>query len=344
MPKSDSAEPAAMQRMASILQGLWLGQAVAVAAELGVADALQDGPQSAARLAERLDCNADALFRLLRALCGEGVFEFCVATRRFKLNALARTIARDNPPNLWPLASYAGVEAHAALSGLGDAVRSGRSDLSRHLGAGLFDHFDRNPDRGQVFEQLMKMRYRRENAAFLDAVTLPEVATIADIGGSSGDFLGQVLERYPNSQGLLFDRPEVLKLLDRSRFLKQIVERIECKPGDFFKTIDVSADVYLMRHVIHDWDDAQALRILKNCKAAMTPTSRLLVIEGLVTDDNQPSDMKWRDLTMLILFNGRERTLTEYRQLFDKAGLRLADVTTAEDGLTVFDLRTELRN
>jgi SAM-dependent methyltransferase len=310
-----------VQRLLGLLAGKWVTAAVAAAAELGVADALAAGPLSAADLAERLGCDGQALGRVLGVLLGEGVFELD-AHGRYALTAVG---AQLQTGALRELARFVGAPfMWAPWAHVADAVRGGASAFARAQGAELFE---RHAGDAALYHRAVDAFTRREARALAEAFDFSELGCIVDVGGGLGTLLVEVLGRYPALQGTLFDRPAVIEQARVALADAPERPRIELCAGDFFAALPGGAHAYVVKHVLHNWDDAHATRLLARCAQGLAPGGKVLIVEGLLLPGNVRDATRMLDLEMFVLCGaGRERTKPEFRKLLAEAGLRL--VTT----------------
>jgi len=318
-----TAQPAAAQRqLQHLLNGSRVTQIIAVAARLGIADALADGPKTAEELAAATGAHADALYRVLRALASLNVFEE-VAPRRFALTPLAMLLQADHPNSMRAWAIMSGEEPYRAWSDLLHSVMTGAPAFEHVYGAPRFDYLAQHPEASALFNQSMSENSRRAAAAILAAYDFPKAGTVVDVGGGQGILLTSVLRAHLGLRGVLFDQPQVVA--EAMPILEDagMAERCALVGGDFFSSPFPAGDLYLLRRVLHDWDDKRSVAILRQCAQAMAPGGKALGIESVITPGNEASWAKFLDLQMLVMTGGRERTEEEYRQLFAAAGLRL---------------------
>lgn len=307
--------------------GARLTQMLHVAAELGVADQLTDDAASAGCSVEELAaaCRAhpDTLFRLLRGLASVGVFTE-TSPRTFALSPLAQLLRSDHQYSLRQCVRMVGEEHYLSLDGLLQSVRTGMPCFRDRYGCSMFEHYQSNPRRGEIFDGAMTELTRSATPGLLTAYPFDELELLVDVGGGRGELLKAVLEHYPNLRGIVFDQPFVVEGVEIPDHLQG---RLAAEGGDFFQTVPEGADAYLMKQVIHDWDDERCLQILGQIRKAMLPSSRLLILEQVIPEGNDPSPGKLLDINMLVMTEGgRERTPVEYAQLFEKAGLELRNI------------------
>jgi hypothetical protein len=322
--------------MALMITGYWVSQMVHVAAKLGLADCLANGPKTADELAASTGTHARSLYRLLRALASVGVFSED-DERRFSQTALSEYLCKDLPGSQWAMAIMMGDEHYHAWGDLLESVRTGQSAFDRLYGRPIFDYLGERPEQAQVFDAAMTSIHGRETQAVLDAYGLADVGVLADVGGGNGSNLIGVLAQYPRMKGVLFDLPHVVERARSDIEAAGLAGRCEVIGGDFFGAIPVQADAYFLRHIIHDWDDEKAGLILSNIRRAMPEGARLLVVEHVLPPGDEPSFGKLLDLNMLLLPGGLERTEAEFRRLFDGAGFRLTRIVPAQGDLSVIE-------
>lgn len=316
--------------MLQLLNGFRVTQVLYVAARLGLADILKDGPQSIEALTATTGANADALYRVLRVLASIGVFEE-ISARQFALTPLAVLLQNDHPSAVRAQARFFGDEPYRACGGLYDSVITGENAYERVFGAPHFEYLAQHPDQNEVFNQAMSASSRQAALAIAQAYDFSAAGTVVDIAGGQGVLIAAILRAHPALRGVLFDQPHVvenaLPLLESAG----VAGRCELASGDFFASVP-SGDIYTLRHILHDWDDEHAIAILRSCAEAMNSGGRTLVVESVIEPGNEPSPAKFLDLMMFVMNGGRERTAEEYRRLFAAAGLRLTRIipTSAE--------------
>jgi len=320
-------------RMNQMLTGYWISQALYVAAKLGLADLLTAGPRSASDLAQATKTHAPSLYRLLRALASLGVFSED-GNGSFSMTPLAECLRSDVPGSQ---RFMTGEEHYQAWGELLYSVRTGNTAFDRLFGMPVFEFLARNPEQATIFDAAMVGVHGWETAAMLDAYDFSGIGTLADIGGGNGSLLTAVLKQYPALRGILFDLPGVT---ERARADLQGAGLADCcrvVGGNFFEEVPSGADAYLMRHIIHDWDDEKATRILRNVHQAMGKEGRLLLVEGVIPPGNDPYFGKLLDLTMLVIPGGKERTDEEYRKLYEAAGFRLTRIVPTRGEVSVIE-------
>ncbi len=330
------SQPTPQQQIAHMITGYWVAQAVYVAAKLGLADRLRDGPRTADELAQATATQPRPLYRLLRALASVGVFAED-AQQRFSLTPLADCLRGDVPGSQQALAIMAGEEHYAAYGELLYSIQTGRTAFEKIYGQPVFDFLSAHPDQARVFDRAMVSVHGRETAAVLDAYDFSGLGVVADLGGGNGSVLTAILQKYRTMRGILFDLPGVVQRAKANIAAAGLADRCQVVGGSFFDSVPPGADAYLMRHIIHDWDDERALRILRSIHRAMGAGSRLLVVEGVIPPGNEPAFGKLLDLTMLVIPGGQERTREEYEALFREGGFRLTRIVPTAAEVCIID-------
>jgi hypothetical protein len=336
---SDLDSLASPQKIVMMMTGAWIAQAVAAAAELGIADHIGDEPVPAAQLAKRCGAHSESLYRLMRALASVGVFAEAGAGR-FTLTPLAAALRSDAPDSVRAYAMMAGAEWQWRSWGrLADSVRTGTPAFKHVFGMPIFDYYALHPEAQRISAEGLTSRSVAENAAIAKVCELPAARTIVDIGGGEGTLLVEILRNHPSARGVLLERTAILPAA-RATFEKAgLAGRCTLVDGDFFAGVPSGADVYLLKKVIHDWPDERARIILANCRAAMPKHARLLLIDFVVPPGNGPSYAKFLDLLMLVYAGGRERTEAEHRALLASAGLALDRIIPTSSGISIIEAK-----
>jgi hypothetical protein len=323
------------QLMNQMLGGYWITQAIYVAAELGIADMLAKGPLTVEILAKQSSSNSDALYRVLRALASAGIFSED-GERTFSLTPLAENLRSEIPGSQRSFAIMSGAEFFQTWGRLLHSVRTGEDAFRKVYGKPFFEYMTERPERGRIYDAAMNGIHDFETEPMLDAYDFSQFGSVVDIGGGNGLQLARILKRHPMLEGMLFDMPAVAEnaLATISDF--GLSERCQIVGGDFFSSVPSGADAYIMRHVIHDWEDGKAVSILSNCREAMNPGGRILVVESVIPDGNTPCFGKWLDL-MMLLVSGLERTKEQYGRLFNEAGLKLNRVVPTAHEISIIE-------
>ena len=336
-PQGDEQQLPPEAALTQMLFGAFVSQAVSVAAELGVADLLAAGPRAVDALAAATRTHERSLYRVLRTLASVGVFREA-GERVFEMTPLAEPLRSDAPNTVRNGAIFMGAEWHWRVYGeMLHSVRTGESAWSRAHGADVFGYFAANPERGEVFNRAMTDMSAAAAAAVTEAYDFGGIGTLVDVAGGHGRLLAAVLRANPGARGVLFDLPQVIAGAPATLEREGVSERVELASGDFFAAVPEGADAYMMKHIIHDWDDERAARILGNVRRAMRDGGRVLLVETVVPEGNEPHFGKLMDLEMLVSPGGVERTEREYRELLARAGLELRRVTPTRSYVSIVE-------
>lgn len=333
MHADDVPTPVMLLRM---MTGYWVSKALNVSAELGVADLLRDGPRTSDELAAACGAHPPTLYRLLRALSSVGVFAEG-EERRFALTPLAELLRSDVPGSMRALARMYGSEQYRAWDGLLDSVRTGEPAFDRTFGASYFDYLGRNPEAGAVFNEAMTGWTTQVTDAVVAAYEFVGMNTVVDVGGGHGLLLATILRAHPAMRGVLFDLPQVIAGARPLLEAAGVADRCAAVGGDFFASVPDGGETYILAQILHDWDDERCRVILENCRRAMRPEGKLLVVEQVLPPANEPAFGKWLDLHMLVLLTGRERTEAEYRALLRASGFELTGVIPTSSGAGIVE-------
>jgi hypothetical protein len=304
-----------------MLMGTWVAQALGAVARLGVADQLSDGPKTADEIASAVGADARNLGRTIRALAGVGLFA-STDDGKWALTPVGEALKTDAPNSMRFMAIAETDHAHwAGWERFTDAVKTGKPQAEAALGCQPWDYYAKNPEDGANFSRAMANISGMAIAPVLASYDFSGAEHIADIGGAFGALLAAVLRKQPDAKGILFDLPNVVE--GAAPVLGDVANRVERVGGDFLSGSLPSADLYLLKHVLHDWDDEKSITILKGVRAAMNPGAKVAVIEFVIPEPLEPGPSTLMDLNMMVMLDGMERTRSEYGALFEKAGLKL---------------------
>lgn len=334
LPGSGPVRPAEPVRaLLDILHGSWKTQAICAAAELGLADQLAGGGRRVGDLAAACGCHAPSLRRLLQALISLGL---CVELEdgAVTLTPMGACLRSDGDDSLRSWIIWWGRHLLPVWAKLPYSIRTGEEARSLVTGVEGFGQLDRAPELAELFNAAMTQLTRLVAQGVARSYDFSRARQIADLGGGQGELLATVLESAPASRGLLFDLPHALPGARQHLAARGMLARCDLVEGDFFRSVPATADFYLMKSILHDWDDERAVALLANCRRAMHPDARLLLVEHIMPQSLQVSaehqSLARLDLSMLVALGARERTEAEYGALLEKSGLRLNRILPAE--------------
>jgi O-methyltransferase domain/Dimerisation domain len=316
--------------MIQFIINFWMSRAVYAAAKLGIADLLKSGPRTVDELAQATDTHAPSLFRLLRALASAGVFKK-ENDGRFALTPLSETMVTDAPGSTrWFLMSELGQEHYPAWGNLMHSVKTGEIAFDNAFGMDIWKYFSQNPEDAAVFNDSMSANTAAVNEAITSLYDFSPFNKVIDIGGGHGGLITSILQKNPELEGALFDAPEVIAGARPKLEQAGVADRCQAVAGDFFKAVPAGGNAYIMKWIIHDWEDQKAITILKNCRQHMQPNDRLIVVDCVVPENDEPDFSKTFDLNMLVMTGGKERTKAEFEQLLAAAGFKLLRVIATD--------------
>ncbi len=325
--------------MIEMIIDAWSAQAITAAADLGIADALANGPVAADELATAVNADADGVSRLLRALISRGIFRQR-RDGRYDLTPLANTLRRDAEVSLAGFARWVGSPQHREhWSLLTEAVRTGRATVPGLRGKPVFDYLTDETELGKIFNEAMTGTSELAIAPVIAAYDFSSYSTIIDIGGGHGRLLAAILAATPHARGVLFDLPHVVAGAPAVLREHHVEDRARIAQGSFFDSVPGGGDAYLLKLVIHDWSDDEAARILRNVRTAAGVGKHLLLVELVIPRHGREFPGKWVDLDMLVGLEARERTAAEYERLLDRAGFRMTKVVETASPFSVVEAR-----
>ena len=320
---------ASRQRLLSLIDANWTTQAVSVATELGLPELLRHGPRTAGALALATSCHEPSLARLLRALTSIGVLTKA-ADGRFELTSVGVLLLEDVPGSLAAWAEFCGTRSWATWGRLVQSIRTGDSVRKQTSGADGFHHLEDDAQGALLFNRAMVNLTQPLALAFARNLDPSGVALVVDVGGGYGELIASILRQHTSMRGVLFDLAHATAVAESHLTSAGVEDRCTVVTGSFFDAVPAGADAYLLKSVLHDWDDDCGVQILRNCHEAMPPDARMFVIERIAPEHfgDSPHDqgIARSDLNMLVGTGGRERTEAQYRELLAEARLRITNV------------------
>jgi O-methyltransferase domain/Dimerisation domain len=313
----------------------WVSRVLYAAAE--IADLLAEGPRTAALLAQSNATDAPSLYRMMRTRASLGLFTED-HEHRFSLTPVGEALRTGTPGSVRAsVLVLAGTIFTKSLDQLPYSVQTGKTGFEKAFGMPLFEWLAKHPADASMFSETMVGFHGAEPAAVAAAYDFSKFETVVDVGGATGNLLATILGRHLEPRGILFDLPHVVFDAPALINASGLADRIRIEAGNFFESIPSGGDAYLFSHIIHDWSEAECLTILSNCRRAMKPNSRLLIIEMVLPSGDTPHPGKILDMNMLAVTGGQERTELEYRALLDKAGFRLTQVVPTNSAVSVVE-------
>jgi hypothetical protein len=325
----------AVAELRRLIKGFQISQALHVAAVLRVADQMAGIPRSTDEIAAAVGVQPFPLYRLLRALAALGIFREHEG-RRFSLTTMGKCLRSDSEQLVGPFAIFMGQEYYQqAWCRLLDSVRTGDTAFVAAHGMSNWQYRRSHPEQNEICNAAMTGNSHLVDGAVIRACNFNDYARIVDLGGGQGSLLAEIMIACSRVRGVLFDQPHVVSGADVILAAAGVLDRCEIVPGDIFESIPGGRDAYVMKFVLHDWNDIDALRILSVCRRDMPATAKLLLIEQFLGPPNQDPIGKFGDLNMLVVTGGQERTREEFEVLLEKGGFRVIDVIRTETPLYV---------
>lgn len=308
-----------------LFSSAWLCQAAYVAARLDIAEKLRQRPLSVEELAEQCNVRTIPLMQVLRALAGFGIF--AEKKGKFHLNSKARPLLTDDPHSVHDYALLWGEQLYPAASRLLEQVRSGVPAFETQFGKPIWQHYEEDAQHSNTFDQFMSSATDAHNRFITEALDCSSFHCVIDIGGGRGSLISAVLNSNRHLQGVWFDRPELKDAAQARLASDELSDRCRLETGSFLEGVPSNGDLYLLKHVLHDWPDESAQAILQNIAAVMSENATLVIVEAvLATDNNRDGLCKLRDLEQMLWTGGRVRTESEFRRLLENAGLVISHI------------------
>jgi hypothetical protein len=313
----------------SLITGYEASQVVHAATRLGVVDLLAAGPRTAENLAEALGVNAGALQRLLRAMAALGLLAHLDGSR-FALTGTGARLRAGVPGSLRAVALLSGERSYRAWGGLLHSVRTGETAFRHVFGTGTFEYMAAHPEVAGFYDEAMAASAAERASAVVAAYDFSGGGTVVDVGGGHGVLIAAILSANPGLRGILLERESVTGGARQRIEAAGLGSRCDVVAGDFFQSVPAGGGLYLLSHIVHNWDDERSRTILSSCRAAMSPGAKLLILEQVLPERFDPSPAAVRasmaDLHMLAITGGQERTAEEYRRLLAAAGFAMTGV------------------
>ena len=323
----------ARETLLETLAGDWIARGVYTATKLEVADHLREGPLSLEELASKCQADSASLERLLRVLSSHGFFTE-VKPQVFANNEASSLLAKGSPDSLHHLTLFYGEELHHTMGVLHPAIKDGRTAFELAFEDPPFTYFKNHPERGDLFHKAMKEKSRLVIDSLLNAYDFSRFPKVYDIGGGTGHFIQALLQKEKSLEGVVFDLPEVIE-----KYRNAPSPRCHWIAGDFFTSIPEGGQLYFLKSILHDWDDAQSVLLLKKCHQAMHASSRLLIVEMILLPNGEAPFADSMDLLMLAVTGGKERTLSSFEKILSEAGFTLERVIPTASEFSILEVK-----
>jgi precorrin-6B methylase 2 len=324
--------------MWNLIVGYRKSQIVRTAAMMSLAEHCSDGPVTTQSVADAESADLDATARFMRACTAIGLLT-CHDGEHYTATALLDILRRDTPGSQWGFAvSLPAPGTWLPWSRLPEAVREGKSQVMETIGEPIFEYYERHPEEGAAFSAGLTGMTAVAGAQAAKVLDTSNVALAVDVGGATGSLMHDLMAVNPTLRGIVFDRPDVVPIAEQTARDIGLDDRVTVLGGDFFAAVPEGADMYLLRYVLHDWEDHRCVQILRRCREAMLPTARVVILEMVLGSiGDEPEVVPSQDLNMLALTGGRERTLAEFEVLLGQAGLYAVAVHATDSPLTVIE-------
>jgi ubiquinone/menaquinone biosynthesis C-methylase UbiE len=324
----------APDQLMKYIVGRWISKPIYVAAALGIADLLSKGPKSIDQLARETGAHAPSLYRVMRALASVGTFSE-KENKIFELTPIAEYLKAGSMRSIALM--FNSEWSDRAWEYFLDGVKTGETPFNKAHGMPVTDWLEKNPQAAVIFNEANAIKAAASHRAIIDEYNFSEIKTLTDVGGGVGILMAEILKTYPSIEGIVFDIPPVIN--EAKKVIKKmgLQDRCQALEGDFFKSVPSGSDAYLLSNILHDWPDDRCHQILSKCHSAMKKDSRLLVMEMIVPLGNEPSVAKLLDLEMMVITGGRERTETEFEELFRSSGFEMIHVISTPTNVCVIE-------
>ena len=337
MPPQTSSTATPLQLL-GMTNGLVIHQALYAAAKLGVADLLKGGAQTSSDLARKLNVNESALYRILRLMASQSVFEE-TSPRTFENTGLSYFLCTGVPGSVRSILIFRGSEfLFGPFAEILYSIETGLPARAKLFGMEAFEYLKTDPETARLFDDAMTGMSALVAPVVAGAYDFGKWGSLMDVGGGNGILLAAILTAHPRLRGMLADLPHTIeRATDRGFLGGELASRSAMQPCDFFNEVPLGCRAYLMKHVIHDWNDERAHNILANCRRAVPKDGAVLLVEWAVPEGNAPSAGKFADVVMMLMTGGKERTVGEYRRLLGQAGFSLNQVISTVSGLNIIE-------
>jgi len=332
-----TSEEIAREKLLTLFAGEWVSRGIYVATKLEIAEHLQEGPTSIQELASLSQSNPDSLYRLMQMLAGFGIYEEG-PQNVFSNTETSRLLIKTSPDTLHALSLFYGEDIHKSWSELFSSIQTGTPAFEHSFKQPVFSFFKDNPKRAALFQEAMKEKSKAVIQSALSNYDFGQYSSICDVGGGYGQFIQALLQKHPNLSGTVFELPEVIEKIKEQNLIFEN-SRCQLMAGDFFVSIPRGKEAYLLKSVIHDWEDTKAEQILKNCHRAMDSNSRLLIVEVVLQPGEKHAYANCMDFLMLAITGGKERSLSSMTQLLEKTGFVIEHIYPTATEFSLLEIK-----
>lgn len=329
------------EKILELTRGFQLSQCLFTATALGIPELLKEGKKTCEELAEATQTHADSLYRLLRVLASTGIVTE-VAPQQFEATSLATCLQEDSPDSLKDFVLLRAEQDYLCWKDLPYSIKTGKSAFEKTFGVSRYQYNQQTPQLSERFDKAMSTLARKQQKVILSSYDFSTIDTLVDIGGGQGSLLIALLKQYPNLKAVLFDQPETILRAQQLLAQEHLEQRCQIVAGSFFEVLPEAKDVYILKHVLHNWDDEQALQILQNCRRAMAAGTKLLIIEGIIAKTAAQRSVLL-DLQLLVSFaSGKLRTEAEFCRLLQAAGFELNKLIPTQSDISIIEANAVL--
>lgn len=319
------SKPSAADTLIAMADGFLISRGLYVIAELKIADQLLDGPKSAAHIAQKLTINADATFRLMRMLAAHGIFTY-ESDDTFALNEISELLTTTHPNSLHGFLLHEDEARWQSYGAMSFTIKTGNPSFNYLFKEGYFDYIARDKKRSEQFDKGMASISEKENLQIADSIDFSKHTTLVDVGGGVGGLVSAIINKHPSIQATIYELPHLEQLATKYIDEKGLTDKVKVATGSFLESVVSGGDLYILKRILHDWDDETCVKILKNCHSAMSNDSQLLIFDCIVPEGNNYDISKDIDVIMMTIFGGKERTQKDFEKLLMTAGFKLTNV------------------
>ena len=320
-----SPKQSPVDRLISMADGFLISRGLYVVAELNIADQLINGPKTAEQISKNLNINSEATFRLLRMLSAHGIFKF-ESDSTFALNEISSLLTTKHPQSLHGFLLHEDEARWQAYGALSYTLKTGKPSFNHLFNEGYFDYIARDKKRSEQFDKGMANISEEENKSIANNIDFSKYSHIVDVGGGVGGLLAAILNKYPSHSATLYELPHLASLAENYLKEKNLSDKVQVATGSFLDSVVSGGNLYILKRIMHDWNDETCIMILKNCYSAMDNNAHLIIFDCIIPDGNSYDISKDIDIIMMTIFGGKERTKKDFEMLLNSSGFKLLDI------------------